>query len=178
MNVLFVGIIALVVYSMLKKNLIISNRVTCVLFSIQKIELWLKKTLNSIDRKDFWEECFMQSVVDAHKKTPILKSILLGALYLSSVANAIWVPDCSKPKHKDKPACLCRYPNNWKLEIGYLSRLKLVGEARIWKEPWEKWSYCRWRKHKYWWISLVCSSTRIQRWNLGRMQRYVVFIKN
>jgi hypothetical protein len=59
----------------------------------------------------------MQSVVDAHKKTPILKSILLGALYLSSVANAIWVPDCSKPKHKDKPACLCRYPNNWKLDI-------------------------------------------------------------
>jgi hypothetical protein len=36
---------------------------------------------------------------------------------LGSNIGGVYVPDCSKPKHKSKPACMCRYIQNWELDI-------------------------------------------------------------
>lgn len=31
--------------------------------------------------------------------------------------GSIWIPNCNKPKHKSRPQCMCRYPQNWEDEI-------------------------------------------------------------
>ena len=36
---------------------------------------------------------------------------------LGSNLGGVYIPDCNKPKHKSKPACMCRYIQNWGLDI-------------------------------------------------------------
>ncbi len=36
---------------------------------------------------------------------------------LGSNGGGLYIPNCNKPKHKSMPACMCRYMQNWELDI-------------------------------------------------------------
>lgn len=46
-----------------------------------------------------------------------LLSLLFQDFLLSNAVSAIYMPDCSKEKHKKKPQCICKNPANWSLQV-------------------------------------------------------------
>ena len=49
-------------------------------------------------------------------KSAIILAILFQDFLFDNAASAMWMPDCSKEKHKKKPQCVCKNPANWHLQ--------------------------------------------------------------
>lgn len=55
----------------------------------------------------------------------LIRNTLLSLLFIeflhehavSAASNTIWMPNCNKDKHKDKPQCVCRNPHNWHMDV-------------------------------------------------------------
>ena len=49
-------------------------------------------------------------------KQSILSLVFIANLQLN-VVEGLWMPDCGKSEHKDKPQCVCKNPTKWNDKI-------------------------------------------------------------
>ena len=51
------------------------------------------------------------------KLATLLLSLFFQDFWYRNSVAAVWMPDCSKEKHKKKPQCVCKNPANWHMKI-------------------------------------------------------------